>query len=33
MNSPIYRIVSRFFMGYETTANTYLDALAARTGG
>jgi uncharacterized protein YndB with AHSA1/START domain len=31
--SPIYRIVSRFFMGYETTANTYLDALAARTGG
>jgi uncharacterized protein YndB with AHSA1/START domain len=31
--NPIFRIVSRFFMGYETTANTYLDALAARTGG
>ena len=31
--NPIYRIVSRFWVGYETTADTYLEALAARTGG
>jgi uncharacterized protein YndB with AHSA1/START domain len=31
--NPIYRIVSRFFLGYEATADTYLDALAARMGG
>jgi uncharacterized protein YndB with AHSA1/START domain len=31
--NPIYRIVSRFFMGYESTADTYLEALAARVGG
>jgi uncharacterized protein YndB with AHSA1/START domain len=31
--NPIYRIVSRFFVGYETTADTYLQALAARVGG
>jgi uncharacterized protein YndB with AHSA1/START domain len=31
--NPIYRIVSRFFMAYETTADTYLEALAARVEG
>jgi uncharacterized protein YndB with AHSA1/START domain len=31
--SPVYRFVSRFFIGYEGTAQTYLDALAARVGG
>ena len=31
--NPVYRFVSRFFMGYETTAETYLDALAARLAG
>jgi uncharacterized protein YndB with AHSA1/START domain len=30
--NPIYRLVSRFFMGYETTAGTYLEALQARVG-
>jgi uncharacterized protein YndB with AHSA1/START domain len=28
--NPVYRFVSRFFMGYEGTAQTYLDALEAR---
>ena len=30
--SPLYRVVSRF-AGYETTAQSYLDALQARMGG
>jgi hypothetical protein len=33
VHNPIYRIVSRFFMAHETTADTYLEALAARVGG
>ena len=28
--SPVYRFVSRFFIGYESTAQAYLDALEAR---
>ncbi len=28
--NPVYRFVSRFFMGYEGTAQAYLDALEAR---
>ena len=28
--NPVYRFVSRFFMGYEGTAQTYLDALETR---
>lgn len=28
--SPVYRFVSRFFLGYEGTMVTYLDALEAR---
>jgi len=30
--NPVYRFVSRFFMGYEGTAESYLDALATRVG-
>jgi uncharacterized protein YndB with AHSA1/START domain len=30
---PVYRFVSRFFLGYEGTALAYLDALEARIGG
>jgi uncharacterized protein YndB with AHSA1/START domain len=28
--NPVYRFVSRFFLGYESTAQAYLDALEAR---
>ena len=31
--NPIYRFVSRFFLGYTTTADAYLDALEARMVG
>ena len=30
--NPVYRFVSRFFMGYTSTAELYLDALEARMG-
>ncbi|MBM4183687.1 MAG: SRPBCC family protein [Gemmatimonadetes bacterium] len=28
--NPVFRLVARFFIGYESTLNTYLDALEAR---
>lgn len=31
--NPVYRFVSRLLIGYEGTAETYLDALEARMGG
>ncbi|MGE0158287.1 MAG: SRPBCC family protein [Gemmatimonadales bacterium] len=31
--SPIYRFVSRFFMGFQGTIEAYLDALEARMAG
>lgn len=31
--NPIYRFVSRFFLGYTSTVEAYLDALEARTAG
>jgi uncharacterized protein YndB with AHSA1/START domain len=33
VGNPIYRLVSRFVMGYEATLTTYLDALEARMRG
>ena len=30
--NPVYRLVSRFFIGYESTMLVYLDALEARMG-
>ena len=32
IHHPIYRFVSRFFIGYESTAQAYLDAVSARIG-
>ena len=33
VTNPVYRLVSRFFIGHESTMNTYLDALEARMRG
>jgi len=30
VTNPVYRLVSRFFIGHESTMTTYLDALEAR---
>jgi hypothetical protein len=33
VTNPVYRLVSRFFIGHESAMNTYLDALEARMRG
>ena len=31
--NPVFRVVSRFFIGYEATMTTYLDGLERRMAG